>query len=91
MYRQRRHISVEDTISLGGGDNNGASAEVRRQDMSAQVSSFSHFIDFNVYGYCVECARMKMSPITDLTRHKEFQRFSSFFWRKSCSPILIEI
>ena len=38
MYRQRRHISTEDTISLGG-DSNGASAEVRRQDMSTQVSS----------------------------------------------------
>ena len=37
MYRQRRHISVEDTISLRG-DANGSPAETRRQDMAAQVS-----------------------------------------------------
>lgn len=35
MYRQRRHISVEDTISLRG-DANGSPAETRRQDMAAQ-------------------------------------------------------
>ena len=37
MYRQRRHVSVEDTISLGG-DNNGSPANARRHEFAQQVN-----------------------------------------------------
>ena len=51
MYRQRRHVSVEDTISLGGDTNGDRSpAGARRQEFASQVRDFIQSIKIWIAG-----------------------------------------